>query len=265
MLISLSRGAGLQRALLKHRIDRVCANYVCVEMDDFDRTLDGMASEGLILNEGGMVQLTEQGAKIGKEWQSLLLRKEPIIEVIAGLVDGSITGLVVILLAFIAGLTVKAAAFAAFLTLSSVAITNFSSFLLGGITEDLADMVTFQTLMNCSLSDIPDKLEREKSLMLVKHLFTVLHKDINRSNLLAALLCGTTSFMAGIIPIMVYFILPKPLNSIVSLAIVATVTGLFLARYRSRKSEVHWKVTLLETAVIVTIAVIASLLIGGIA
>ncbi len=106
-------------------------------------------------------------------------------------------------------MTVKAAAFAAFLALSSVAITNFSSFLLGGITEDLADMITLQTLMNYSLSDIPGKLEREKSLMLVKHLFTVLHKDINRSNLLAALLCGTTSFMAGIIPIMVYFCLTK--------------------------------------------------------
>jgi hypothetical protein len=125
VLISLSRGAGLQKASLKHRIDRVCANYVCVEMDDFDRTLDEMASEGLILNEGGRVQFTEQGAKIGKEWQSLLLKKEPIMEVVAGLVDGSITGLVVILSAFIAGLTVKAAAFAAFLTLSSVAITNF--------------------------------------------------------------------------------------------------------------------------------------------
>jgi hypothetical protein len=93
VLISLSRGAGLQKALLKHRMDRVCANYVCVEMDDFDRTLDEMASEGLILKEGGMVQFTEQGAKLGKEWRSLLLRKEPIIEVVAGLVDGSITGL----------------------------------------------------------------------------------------------------------------------------------------------------------------------------
>lgn len=159
----------------------------------------------------------------------------------------------------------KAAAFAAFLALSSVAITNSSSFLLGGITEDLSDMITLQTLMSYSLSDISDKLEREKSLMLVKHLFTVLHKDINRSNLLAALLCGTTSLMAGIMPVMVYFILPKPLNIIVSLVIVAAVTGLLLVRYRSRKSDIHWKVTLLETVVIVTIAVIASLLIGGIA
>jgi VIT1/CCC1 family predicted Fe2+/Mn2+ transporter len=263
VLINLSRGPGLQRSLLKHRIDRVCATYACVEMVDFNRTLGEMVSEGLMLDEDGTVQLTEQGAKLGKEWQSLLLRKEPIIEVVAGLVDGSITGLVVILSAFIAGLTVKAAAFAAFLTLSSVAITNFSSFLLGGITEDLADMITLQTLMNYSLSDIPDKNEREKSLMLVKHLFTVLHKDINRSNLLAALICGTTSFTAGIIPIMVYFVLPRPLNIMISLAIVATVAGFFLVHYRSRKSKVHWKITLLETTVIVTIAVIASLLIGG--
>lgn len=265
VLINVSKGAKLQKSLLKHKIDRVCASYVCVETEDLDRTLGEMASEGLILDEDGMVQLTEQGAKLGKEWQSLLLKKEPIIEVVAGLVDGSITGLVVILSAFIAALTAKAAVFAAFLTLSSVAITNFSSFLLGGITEDLADMITLQTLMNYSLSDIPDKQEREKSLMLVKHLFTVLHKDINRSNLFAAIICGTTSFIAGVMPILVYFVLPKPLNIILSLAIVATVAGVFLVRYRSRRSKVHWKITLLETAVIVTIAVIASLLIGGIA
>jgi hypothetical protein len=109
-----------------------------------------------------VVQLTDQGAKLGKEWQSLLLMKEPIIEVVAGLVDGSITGLVVILSAFIAGLTVKAAAFAAFLTLSSVAITNFQSFFLGGITEGLADMMTLQTLMNYSLSNIPGKERARK-------------------------------------------------------------------------------------------------------
>jgi hypothetical protein len=195
-----------------------------------------------------MVHLTENGARLGKEWQSLLLRKEPIIEVVAGLVDGSITGLVVILSAFVAGLTVKTAAFAAFLTLSSVAITNFSSFLPGGITEDLADMITLQTLMNYSLSDIPDKLQREKSLMFVTHLFRVLHRDINRSNLLAALTCEATSFTAGIVPITVYFFLPSPLNIILSLAMVATVSGLFLVRYRSKRSKVHWKITLIETA-----------------
>jgi VIT1/CCC1 family predicted Fe2+/Mn2+ transporter len=119
--------------------------------------------------------------------------------------------------------------------------------------------------MNYSLSDIPDKSEREKSLMLVKHLFAVLHKQISHSNLFAAIICGTTTFLAGIMPILTYFILPKPFNIVLSLAIVGTIVGFFLVRYRSTRSKVHWKVTLLETAVIVTIATIASLLIGGIA
>lgn len=77
------------------------------------------------------------------------------------------------------------------------------------------------------------------------------------------MICRTTSFVAGIIPIIVYFFVPKPLNIIMSLAIVATVTGYFLVRYCSRKSNVHWKITHLETIVIVTIAVTASSLIGG--
>ena len=106
-----------------------------------------------------MVQLTAQGQRLGKEWESLLLKKEPIMEVVAGLVDGSVTSLVVILSAFIATITttstflnnLNAVIFAAFLTLSAVAITNFSSFLLGGITEDLNDIMTLQTLMNYSL------------------------------------------------------------------------------------------------------------------
>lgn len=265
VLLNLSKGAASQKSSLKNQIDRVCTDYVCVEMSDLDKTLNAMASEGLIHYADGSVKLTEQGIKLGKEWQSLLLKKEPILEIVAGLVDGSITGLVVIVSAFVAKLPIRAAAFAAFLTLAAVAITNFSSFLLGGITEDLADMLTLQTLMNYSLRDIADHEERNKSLMLVKHLFTVLHKEISRSNIMAALICGTTTFIAGVVPTLAYLMLPKPIDIILSLAIVATVVGVFLVRYRSRRTKVHWKVTLFETAVIVVIATIASLIIGGIA
>jgi VIT1/CCC1 family predicted Fe2+/Mn2+ transporter len=263
VLINLSKGNREEEASLKQQIDKVCTGYVCVEMNDLEKTLIQMAAEGLIIKDSQQVQLTEQGVKLGKEWSSLLLKKEPILEVVAGLVDGSITSLVVVLSAFIAGLAFKTAAFAAFLTLASVAITNFSSFLLGGITADMADMITLQTLMNYSLSDIPDKKEREKSLTLVQRLFTVLHKEINRSNILSAIICGTTTFLAGIVPILFYFALPRPVNIFVSLAIVGAVVGFFLVRYRARRSRIHWKITLLETVVIVAIAVIASLLIGG--
>lgn len=263
VLINLGKRKRLQKSTLKDQIDKVCMNFACVETSDLDEALKEMMSEGLILNDGGTVQLTEQGARLGKEWASLLLKKEPILEVVAGLVDGSITGLVVILSAFIASLEFKIATFAAFLTLASVAITNFSSFLLGGITEDLADMVTLQTLMNYSVSDIPDRKERDKSIMLLKNLFTLLHKEISRSNLFAAIICGTTTFLAGIFPMLAYLMLPEPLDVILSLGIVGAVVGFFLVRYRAKRSRVHWKVTLLETVLIVTIAVIASLVIGG--
>ena len=263
VLVNLRKGAMVEKSQLKHEIDTVCAGYACVETRDLDNALKQMASEGLVSDRGQMVQLTEKGAKLGKEWARVLLKKEPILEVVAGLVDGSVTALVVILSALFAGLTTRAAVFAASLTLSAVAVTNFSSFLLGGITEDLADMITLQTLMNYSLSDIADVAERDKSLMLVKHLFTVLHNQISRSNLIAALTCSITTFLAGIIPILAYLTLPRPVNVAVSLVIVATVVGVFLVRYRSERSQVHWKTTLLETVVIVAIAAIVSLLIGG--
>ena len=265
VLLNLSKGTRMPKSALKRRIDKVCATYACIETSELDKALKEMTSEGLIIDNGDAVQLTEQGLKLGKEWESLLLKKEPILEIVAGLVDGSITGLVVILSAFIAALTRQAAIFAAFLTLTAVSITNFSSFLLGGITEDLADIMTLQTLMNYSLSDIPDKNERDKSLLIVKKLFTLLGKEIHRSNLYAAIICGTTTFLAGSIPIITYIVLSPPLNIALSLTMVAIIVGVFLVRYRSKKTRVHWKITLYETIAIVIIATIASLLIGGIA
>ncbi len=271
VLLNLSKGARIKKSTLKNRIDRVCLNYACIELSELDKALKEMSIEGLLTEKEGIVQLTSQGQRLGKEWESLLLKKEPIMEVVAGLVDGSITSLVVILSAFIATLTSsttllgdpKTVVFAAFLTLSAVAITNFSSFLLGGITEDLNDIMTLQNLMNYSLSDIPDKKERDKSLMLVQKLFTLLGKQIHRSNLYAAIICGTTTFIAGIIPIATYLILPPIYNVVVSLILVAVISGVFLARYRSKKTRVNWKISLLETIAIVIIATVASLLLGG--
>jgi uncharacterized membrane protein YfcA len=266
VLLNLARGNRIRKTMLKRRLDKVCSSYTCIEMDELEKALKEMASEGLIAERNGEVQLTKQGKRMAKEWESLLLKKEPIIEIVAGLVDGSITGIVVILSAFIAAsLSTQLTIFAAFLTLSAVAITNFSSFLLGGITEDLADIMTLQNLMNFSVSDIPDKAERDKSLFLIKKLFVLLDKEIHRSNLYAAIICGTTTFGAGSIPIITYILLPSPLDVILSLTIVAIIVGIFLVRYRSKKTRVNWKVTFFETIAIVIIATIASIILGGIA
>jgi VIT1/CCC1 family predicted Fe2+/Mn2+ transporter len=264
ILINIAKGKPLPKSVLKRRIDRICTKYVCIETSDFDKTLTEMAAEGLILVHDESVQLTDQGVKLGKEWRKLLLKKEPIIEVVAGLTDGSITGLVVVLSSYIANLSLGTATFAALLTLAAVAITNFSSFLLGGITEDLADMLTLQTLIRYSVSDIPNGAERNKSLMLVKQLFTVLHKEISRANLYAAIICGTTTYLAGGMPIIVYLLLPHPIDIILALSVVGFIIGAFLVRYRSQRTKVHWKITLFETVAIVAIAVIASLIVGSI-
>jgi VIT1/CCC1 family predicted Fe2+/Mn2+ transporter len=241
-------------------------------MSELDKALKEMSAEKLIIEKDDSVQLTSEGQRLSKEWESLLLKKEPIMEVVAGLVDGSITSLVVILSAFLATLTAhmnflgnpKTVVFAAFLTLSAVAITNFSSFLLGGITEDLADIMTLQNLMNYSLSDIPDKKERDKSLMLIQRLFTLLGKQIHRSNLYGAIISGTTTFLAGIIPIATYLVLPLYYNIGISLVEVTVIAGVFLVRYRSKKTRVNWKITLAETVAIVIIATVVSLLLNAI-
>lgn len=263
-LLSLSKGSPLDKNWLKRRVEKYCAGYICIDMTDIEEALDEMGKEGLIVNEGGIIKPTEKGLRLSREWRNLLLKREPVLEVVAGLADGSITGLVAVLSAFIANLPANVAAFAAILSLAAVAITNFSSFLLGGKTEDLADLLTLKELIDHSLSDIPDKVERDKSLKLVRQLFLILRKEITRSNIYAALIAGSTTFLAGITPIIAYLTLQKPFSLILSIGIVGTVIGVFLVRYRSQRTKVHWKVTLGETIVIIIIAVAASLILGGI-
>jgi len=274
VLLNLKKGAKIKRSTLKNRINRVCFSCTCLEMNELDKALKEMTDEGLIVENDNTVQLTAQGLRLKKEWESLLLKKEPVMEIVAGLVDGSITSLVVTMSAFIATLTAtstllgnpKTLIFAALLTLSAVAITNFSSFLLGGITADLADIMTLQNLINYSLSDIPDKKERDKSLLLVQKLFTVLGKQIHRSNIYGAVISGVTTFIAGIVPIATYLVLVDfwPFNFILSIILVAITVGIFLVRYSSKKTRVNWKVTLAETIAIVVIATVVSLLLGAI-
>ncbi len=269
VFLNVSKDAKIKKSTLKHKINHICIDYACVDDSEIEKTLKEMANEGLLIEADDKVQLTTKGQDLGKEWQSLLLKKEPIMEIVAGLVDGSITSLVVILSAFIAHFTTSILSsntiviFATLLTLSAVAITNFSSFLLGGITEDLADILTLQNLMNYSLSDIPDKNERTKSLQLVKDLFTLLGKQIHRSNVYAAIICATTTFIAGIIPIAAYLALPLYYNITVSLGLIILIIGVFLVRYRSKKTRVNWKITLAETLAIVIIATITSLILGA--
>ena len=234
-------------------------------MSDLQETLDEMKSEGLVIHGNGKLTLTKDGIRLSEEWKDLLVKREPILEFVAGLTDGSITGLVVILSVFLANLTGylprHVMFWTAFLSLAAVAITNFSSFMLGGTTGDIADALAFKALMEYSVSDIPDKEERRKSLRLVKHLFSILRSETTRTNLFAALVCSITTFFAGVVPIAAFLYLPEPINLVISFIIVGIVS-FFLIRYRSEKSKVHWKTVLFETLLVIAVAVVASLVIG---
>jgi hypothetical protein len=262
VLLSFREEDRLTKSLLKRKVEEYLANSASIRMDDLDEALEEMVSEGLLVRKDGNFKLTSQGIRLGREWKNLLIKRDPVLEVVAGLTDGSITGLVVILSAFLAGLHMDVALFAAILSLAAVAITNFSSFMLGGKTEDMANILTLKVLIDHSLSDIPDKRERMRSLRLAKHLFAILRREIARSNLLSASICGVTTFLAGIIPIIAFLILPNPLNIIISLSLIGVMTTVFLVRYRAKKAQVSWKVILPETIVIIAIATIISSIIG---
>jgi Mn-dependent DtxR family transcriptional regulator len=67
VLLNLAKGNKIQKTMLKRRLDKVCASYTCIEMDELEKALKEMASEGLILQHDGEVQLTKQGKKMSKE------------------------------------------------------------------------------------------------------------------------------------------------------------------------------------------------------
>jgi hypothetical protein len=261
-LLNIDVKENVETEVLERRLSRICRDNSCFSLVELDAALSEMISEKLIFRHNSTIGLTSHGRKLSLDWRNLLLKKEPVIEVVAGLTDGSVTGLVVVLSAFLTGLASSLALFAALLTLSAVAITNFSSFFLGGITEDISDLITLENLINHSLRDIVDLKERDRALSFVKELFVLLHSEISRSNLNAATLCGATTFLAGSVPIAAYLLLPEPLHIIVSLGIVGSIVGVFLVGYRSKRAKVHWKVTLFETASIIIVATIASLLLG---
>lgn len=261
-LLNIGAKENVEKDHLERRLSRICRDSVCYAQSELDAALNEMISEKLISSRNGSIGLTSHGRKLSLDWRNLLLKKEPIVEIVAGLTDGAVTGLVVILSAFLTGLASSIALFASLLTLSAVAITNFSSFFLGGITEDISDLITLENLINHTLKDISDLEERDKSLRFVKELFVLLHSEISTSNLYAATLCGGVTLLAGSMPIAAYLLLPQPVHIIVSLAIVVTIIGVFLIGYRSKRARVHWKVTLFETAAIIIVATTASLLLG---
>jgi len=262
-LLGLQDKKTASKKQLKDRLNRICGRDMCIDASEFEEALAEMISEGLVtVDPADVVTLTNSGVLLSGEWENLFVGEEPVLEVISGLTDGCITSLVVIVSSQLTNLETSHTLFATLLTLASVSLTSFSSFFLGGKTEDLSDMISLQRIINFSLHDIPDKEEREKSLRLVSRLFRMFRRDLNRSNLWAAVLSGVTTFFAGIVPIGLYLYLPSPIGLFTSLSFVAVVVGFFLVRYRSRKTRVHWKVTLAETIVILIIAVAASLVLG---
>jgi hypothetical protein len=44
VLLNLSEGKTSHKSLLKNQIDKVCMDYVCVEMSDLEKILGSMAS-----------------------------------------------------------------------------------------------------------------------------------------------------------------------------------------------------------------------------
>ncbi|RLF99884.1 MAG: hypothetical protein DRN49_03735, partial [Thaumarchaeota archaeon] len=135
VLLSFRKEDRLTKSLLKKRVEEYLADGASIRMDDLNEALEEMVSEGLLIKQDDNFKLTRRGIRLGKEWKNLLIKRESVLEVVAGLTDGSITGLVVILSAFLAGLHMDMALFAAILSLAAVSITNFSSFMLGGKTE----------------------------------------------------------------------------------------------------------------------------------
>jgi len=238
------------------------AHNTAVEPADLEEALSEMTSEKIVQFTNGFFALTDEGNRLSKHWKNLLTKREPILEFIAGLADGTITSLAIVLSALLANLPSRTMLWIALLGLSAVSVTNFSSFMLGSKTEDIADALSLRALMEYSVNDILDKGERTKSLRLVGDLFSILRRQRTRTNLRAALTCSITTFFVGVLPVVFFSALTSPLNVFFSFGVIGAML-VILVRYRAEKSKVHWKTTLMETLAIIAIAVIISLIFGN--
>ena len=48
VLLNLSKGHRMHKSTLKRRLDKVCVSLACVDMNELEKALKDMASEGLI-------------------------------------------------------------------------------------------------------------------------------------------------------------------------------------------------------------------------
>ncbi len=219
-----------------------------------------MPLEEVLGDLGAFLHAHQHLAKVAQKWQDVFWKSTPVLEIIAGLTDGSITGLVIILSALLGRINLDIALFSSLLTLTAVMITNFSSFFLGGTTEDYSDLATFQELMQYSLGDAPDKAQRDKSLNLLNNLASIFRTEIRKNNLVSTIACGVTTFGAGIIPVMLFYYVIEPWDVILSIGFVLAILFAFLVYYRARRGKSRLKITLLENVIIIGIAVVASLI-----
>jgi VIT1/CCC1 family predicted Fe2+/Mn2+ transporter len=265
VLINFDKSGESYKENLRRRLNKFLGREPLqhVSHKDFNETLDEMVGEGMAKVDGDRITLSKRGKILSQEFKSLLFKQEPIFEITAGISDGSIAGLIVIVSAYVANLGRAAAIYAAALTITAVALTGITSLLLGGKTEDLADLITLRRLMEHNLYSIGDEEERERSFLLMENLFEVLRSEINKSNLVSALIFVVTCIFSGIVPVGLDLILPQPLGIVVSFTIVISVVGVFLVRYRSRKTQINWKFLILETFGLIIASVIVSLLLGA--
>ncbi|HEX9261391.1 MAG TPA: hypothetical protein VF893_02575, partial [Candidatus Bathyarchaeia archaeon] len=70
VLLNLTKGRRMHKSTLKRRIDKVCVSLACIDINELEKALKEMDYEGLIKEQDDTVQLTEQGAKLGREWES---------------------------------------------------------------------------------------------------------------------------------------------------------------------------------------------------
>ncbi|ABL78637.1 hypothetical protein [Thermofilum pendens] len=261
ILLALEDDPRLRLDELESRLRELYGNEVGLDPAEIRKALSELSGEGLVVCKDGVLELTEAGLKISEDWRNLLLKSEPVLEVVAGLTDGTVTGLITVISSHLAGLSSKLTVFASLLALTSVAVTNFSSFFLGGVTEDLSEVVALRRLMAYSLSDHPDKRQVSRSLKLLGRLYRVLYREIRRANVLSAALSGVATLAAGFVPIALYLALPPPFNLLASIAVVSAAI-LALAKYRSSAARTHFKRTLAETLLVILLVVLVSLLLG---
>lgn len=261
ILLSIYKKGLYSKEALETKVEKYLQKSFDITASDLGEALHDMKARGLIEKVDEKYRLTDLGLRIGEEWKDLLTERRPTFEITVGMLEGIAGSLLLILTTFLLGMARTLSFITIFLGIISLSITNVSSTIVGGKTEDIEDALSLKNLIQYSVNNVPDKKERKRSQQYISSLFNVLRSEISQHTTFKALIAGGATLMAGLAPLVPFMLLPNSMGLIFAFIIIGFLISI-LVYFRSTVMKIHWTTILRETILVIALVIIVSLVVS---